>query len=287
MPSRHPACILAASCVQAPPSGRRWFGEAASAGKAGQKEETWLIIKKSSSMALIARPTTRGNGSGRRTGTRSRVRTTTRRQAAIPHAASSIYTKDGKVERVEGDPLDPCANGKLCIRCLTLDESVNNPDRLKYPLRRARRARREQVGAHHVGTRPTTRSRPRFAKSGRPMAATPSSACTARGATSTGSCRSSTRWRLKTPNVSTFAFTGFLVLHAARVRVHRPVRRLHGGGRLAGACRPLQQCGMGAAGSAGGVGQRAAWRRTPTATWGTGWCSACRWARRSSPSTRA
>ena len=48
-----------------------------------------------------------------------------------------LYTKDGKVERVEGDPLDPCTNGKLCIKCLTLAESVNNPDRLKYPMRRA------------------------------------------------------------------------------------------------------------------------------------------------------
>ena len=48
-----------------------------------------------------------------------------------------LYTKDGKVERVEGDPLDPCTNGKLCIKCLTLDESVNHPDRLKYPMKRA------------------------------------------------------------------------------------------------------------------------------------------------------
>ena len=48
-----------------------------------------------------------------------------------------LYVKDGKVERVEGDPLDPCTNGKLCIKCLTLDESVNHPDRLKYPMKRA------------------------------------------------------------------------------------------------------------------------------------------------------
>lgn len=47
-----------------------------------------------------------------------------------------LYTKNGKLERVEGDPLDPCANGKLCVRCLTLAESVNHPDRLKYPMRR-------------------------------------------------------------------------------------------------------------------------------------------------------
>ena len=62
-----------------------------------------------------------------------------------------LYVKDGKVERVEGDPLDPCTNGKLCIKCLTLDESVNHPDRLKYPMKRAGERGREQVGAHHVG----------------------------------------------------------------------------------------------------------------------------------------
>ncbi|MGI6033839.1 MAG: molybdopterin-dependent oxidoreductase [Coriobacteriales bacterium] len=48
-----------------------------------------------------------------------------------------LYTdKDGKVVKVEGDPLDPCANGKLCIKCLTLPESINNDDRLKYPMKR-------------------------------------------------------------------------------------------------------------------------------------------------------
>ena len=48
-----------------------------------------------------------------------------------------LYTKDGKVERVEGDPLDPCTNGKLCMRCLDLEEMVNHPMRLKYPMKRA------------------------------------------------------------------------------------------------------------------------------------------------------
>ncbi|WP_417067624.1 molybdopterin-dependent oxidoreductase [Gordonibacter pamelaeae] len=48
-----------------------------------------------------------------------------------------MYTKDGKLERVEGDPLDPCANGRLCMRCLNLAEGVNYADRPKYPLRRA------------------------------------------------------------------------------------------------------------------------------------------------------
>ncbi|NTU89872.1 MAG: molybdopterin-dependent oxidoreductase, partial [Actinobacteria bacterium] len=47
------------------------------------------------------------------------------------------YTKDGKLEKVEGDPLDPCANGKLCMRCLDLDEAANYPERPKYPMKRA------------------------------------------------------------------------------------------------------------------------------------------------------
>ena len=48
-----------------------------------------------------------------------------------------LYTKDGDLKRVEGDPLDPCSNGKLCIKCLTLDESVHSPYRVKYPMKRA------------------------------------------------------------------------------------------------------------------------------------------------------
>ncbi len=48
-----------------------------------------------------------------------------------------LYTKDNKLEKVEGDPLSPFVNGRLCMRCLDLVEAVNHPDRLKYPLRRA------------------------------------------------------------------------------------------------------------------------------------------------------
>lgn len=62
-----------------------------------------------------------------------------------------LYTKDGKLEKVEGDPLDPYANGKLCMRCLDLEEMVNHPMRLKYPMKRAG-ARGKQVGAHNVGS---------------------------------------------------------------------------------------------------------------------------------------
>jgi anaerobic selenocysteine-containing dehydrogenase len=48
-----------------------------------------------------------------------------------------MYTKDGKLEKVEGDPLDPCANGRLCMRCLNLAEGVNYAQRPKRPMKRA------------------------------------------------------------------------------------------------------------------------------------------------------
>jgi len=48
-----------------------------------------------------------------------------------------LYTKDNKLVKVEGDPLSPHVNGRLCIRCLNMPEAVNHPDRLKYPMIRA------------------------------------------------------------------------------------------------------------------------------------------------------
>ena len=48
------------------------------------------------------------------------------------------YTdKDGEVVGIEGDPLSPYNQGRLCMRCIDMVETVNHPDRLKYPLRRA------------------------------------------------------------------------------------------------------------------------------------------------------
>lgn len=48
-----------------------------------------------------------------------------------------MYTKDGKLEKIEGDPYDPCANGRLCMRCINLVEGVNYEKRPKWPMRRA------------------------------------------------------------------------------------------------------------------------------------------------------
>lgn len=48
-----------------------------------------------------------------------------------------FYTKDNKLEKVEGDPLSPVYQGKLCMRCVNLPEPVNDETRVKYPMRRA------------------------------------------------------------------------------------------------------------------------------------------------------
>ena len=38
------------------------------------------------------------------------------------------YVKDNKLEKVEGDPLAPYNNGKLCMRCLNMMENVNKSE---------------------------------------------------------------------------------------------------------------------------------------------------------------
>ncbi|MFC1946002.1 molybdopterin-dependent oxidoreductase [Chloroflexota bacterium] len=47
-----------------------------------------------------------------------------------------LHVRDGKLEKVEGDPGFPLTGGRLCPRCLALTEVVYHPDRLKYPLKR-------------------------------------------------------------------------------------------------------------------------------------------------------
>lgn len=47
-----------------------------------------------------------------------------------------VYVKDGKLEKIRGNPEFPFNRGVLCPRCLALPEVVYHPDRLKYPLMR-------------------------------------------------------------------------------------------------------------------------------------------------------
>ena len=47
-----------------------------------------------------------------------------------------VYVKDGRVERVEGDPESPTTRGKLCAKGLASKQVLYHPDRLKTPLKR-------------------------------------------------------------------------------------------------------------------------------------------------------
>lgn len=48
-----------------------------------------------------------------------------------------MYTdKNGKLVRVEGDPDNPYNQGRLCCRCLAVTECVNDPNRLRHPMKR-------------------------------------------------------------------------------------------------------------------------------------------------------
>ncbi len=48
-----------------------------------------------------------------------------------------LYTdQNDKLVKVEGDPENPFNQGRLCPRCLALEEVVNHEDRLQYPMKR-------------------------------------------------------------------------------------------------------------------------------------------------------
>lgn len=48
-----------------------------------------------------------------------------------------LYTDaDGKFVKIEGDEENPYNQGRLCVRCLSFDQAINNPERLKYPMKR-------------------------------------------------------------------------------------------------------------------------------------------------------
>ena len=58
----------------------------------------------------------------------------------------------GELVKIEGDENHPITNGRLCVRCLAIRDYVYNPDRVRYPMKRAREDRgKDSVGAHHLG----------------------------------------------------------------------------------------------------------------------------------------
>ena len=48
-----------------------------------------------------------------------------------------LHVVDNKLVGVEGDEEHPVSQGRLCVRCLTLPEYLNHPQRITHPLKRA------------------------------------------------------------------------------------------------------------------------------------------------------
>lgn len=49
-----------------------------------------------------------------------------------------IYSDGDKVVRVEGDPDNPYNQGRLCPRCIAVDQIINNDKRITHPMKRAK-----------------------------------------------------------------------------------------------------------------------------------------------------
>ena len=52
-----------------------------------------------------------------------------------------VFVKDGELIKVEGDPDQPITKGRLCARCLALKDFHYHKDRLRSPMKRARKER--------------------------------------------------------------------------------------------------------------------------------------------------
>ncbi len=57
----------------------------------------------------------------------------------------------GRIEKFEGNPVHPGSRGRNCAKGPATLNQVNDPERIRYPLRRKGRARRRRVGARDVG----------------------------------------------------------------------------------------------------------------------------------------
>lgn len=165
-----------------------------------------------------------------------------------------LYVKDGKLERVEGDPLDPCTNGKLCIKCLTLDESVNHPDRLKYPMKRAGERgenKWERISWEEAYDEIEAKVKDIWETDG------------GNAIICVHGTGRNINWQvpffgqaaLKTPNISTFGFTGFSCYMPRICGSIAPFGDFPIVDALRRSSRPLQQPGMGAARSSRCLGQ--------------------------------
>ena len=169
-----------------------------------------------------------------------------------------FYVKDGKLDHVEGDPLSPFTNGKLCMRCLDLPEIVNHPDRVLHPMKRAREDRGDASKFERITWDEAYDIIEEKTNEVKRVYGSESILCVH------GTGRN-VNWLIpffghtafETPNVSTFGFTGFACYMPRVCGGHGSFGRLSHSRRRRGARtalrRPLLQGSRGHS----GVGQRA------------------------------
>lgn len=58
-------------------------------------------------------------------------------RACIIDCGAIVTVRNGKVVKIEGDPEDPINKGRMCAKGLSGIQALYNPNRLKYPMRRA------------------------------------------------------------------------------------------------------------------------------------------------------
>lgn len=76
---------------------------------------------------------------GRFTVTRSNARTA---PGCHDNCGVLLYVdENGKLDHVEGDPENPYNQGRLCLRCLCVPDQIYHPDRIVYPMKRAKEDR--------------------------------------------------------------------------------------------------------------------------------------------------
>ena len=178
--------------------------------------------------------------------------------SGMPYVVRHPHLHEGRPGRARGRRPVGSVHERQAVHQVPDARRVGEPSRPReVPPAPCGRARREQVGAHHVGR---GLRRDRGARQGHlgdrrrqrhHLRARHGAQHQLAGAVLRAG-------RFEDSQHLDVRVHGLFVLHAPHLRLHRAVRRLPHRGRLRNACGPLQQRRMGAARGAGGVGQRAA-----------------------------
>jgi anaerobic selenocysteine-containing dehydrogenase len=64
-----------------------------------------------------------------------------------------IETRGEEILSIKGDPDDPLSRGHICPKAVALKDIHEDPDRLRYPVRRVPRRTAATAGSKSAGTR--------------------------------------------------------------------------------------------------------------------------------------